>query len=408
MNKTKVTYMDTDSLIPYANNPRLNDNAVDAVAASIKEFGFKVPIVVDGENVIINGHTRLKAAHKLGLKQVPVIVADDLTPEQVKAFRLADNKTSELAEWDLQKLEIELDGIDDIDMDDFGFGDGDFGVSLDAGDSKEDDFDVDAALDDASEPKSKLGDVYRLGDHYLMCGDSTNPDDVDKLMGGTVADLYLTDPPYNVAIGQGMSPSEAKKLHRRTDGLVVKNDSWDDDDAFVEFLKSAFGNALYVMKPGASFYIWYASSQSMNFQRVCKECGMQVRQTLVWVKNTFSFGRQDYQWRHEPCLYGWKDGASHNWYSDRKQDTVLEFDKPGVSKEHPTMKPVELFDYLIRNSSKKGDVVLDLFGGSGTTLIACEQSGRKSYMMELDPHYVDVIINRWETFTGGKAVMVNG
>lgn len=408
MEKTKVTYMDTDSLIPYANNPRLNDNAVDAVAASIKEFGFKVPIVVDGENVIINGHTRLKAAHKLGLKQVPVIVADDLTPEQVKAFRIADNKTSELADWDLQKLEIELDGIDDIDMSEFGFCDGDFGLSLDAGDSKEDDFDVDAALDDASEPKSKLGDVYRLGDHYLMCGDSTNPDDVDKLMGGTVADLYLTDPPYNVAVWQNMGPSKAKRLHHRTDGLVVKNDSWDDDDAFVEFLKQAFGNALEVMKPGAAFYIWYAASQGMNFQRACKECGMQVRQVLVWVKNALSLGRQDYQWRHEPCLYGWKDGAAHNWYSDRKQTTVLEFDKPRVSIEHPTMKPVELFDYQIRNSSKKGDVVLDLFGGSGTTLIACEQSGRKSYMMELDPHYVDVIINRWETFTGGKAVMVNG
>lgn len=331
-----------------------------------------------------------------------------MTPEQVKAFRLADNKTSELAEWDMDKLDIELDGIDDIDMSEFGFGDGDFGVSLDAGDSKEDDFDVDAALDDASEPKSKLGDVYRLGDHYLMRGDSTNPDDVDKLMGGTVADLYLTDPPYNLAVWQNMSPSEAKQLCHRTDGLVVKNDSWDDDDAFVEFLKSAFGNALDVMKPGAAFYIWYADSQGMNFRRACKECGMQVRQGLVWVKNALSFCRQDYQWRHELCLYGWKDGAAHNWYSDRKQTTVLEFDKPRVSIEHPTMKPVELFDYQIRNSSKKGDVVLDLFGGSGTTLIACEQSGRKSYMMELDPHYVDVIINRWETFTGRKAVMVNG
>lgn len=219
--------------------------------------------------------------------------------------------------------------------------------------------------------------------------------------------MLLTDPPYNVALGQHMRPSEAKQLHRRTDGLVIDNDSWESDEGFIEFLKSAFDNALKVMSPGSAFYIWHADTQRANFLEACKRSGMEVRECLVWAKNTFTLGRQDYQWQHEPCLYGWKDGASHRWYSDRKQSTVLEFDKPTANADHPTMKPVALMAYLIQNSTRKGETVLDVFGGSGSTLIACEKTGRKCLTMELDPHYCDVIIARWEQETGEEAVLLS-
>lgn len=220
------------------------------------------------------------------------------------------------------------------------------------------------------------------------------------------ADLLLTDPPYNVALGQHDRPSENRQLHRRTDGLVIENDAWDDDEAFVGFLESAFRAGMAAMKPGAAFYVWHADSQRGNFLEACRRADMGVRECLVWAKNTFTLGRQDYQWRHEPCLYGWKAGAAHRWYSDRSQTTVLEFDKPARSAEHPTMKPVALFEYQMGNSTKKGDAVLDLFGGSGTTLIAAEERGRRAFLMELDPHYCDVIIHRWEELTGKKAELL--
>lgn len=396
MDKTKVTYMDVDSLIPYANNPRLNDNAVDAVAASIKEFGFKVPIVVDGENVIINGHTRLKAAHKLGLKQVPVIVADDLTPEQVKAFRLADNKTSELAEWDMDKLDIELDGIDEIDMGEFGFCDVDFGDFGSDGDLYESDEDEDVP-EPPDEPVTKLGDVYRLGNHILMCGDSTKPDDVHKLMqagGGGSAALLITDPPYNV----DYTGKSAK-------AMKIENDSM-DASVFHDFLLAAFGNAYDAMADGAAFYVWYASRGVVDFATAIEEAGLTAKQELIWNKSSFVAGWKDYQWKHESCLYGWKETGTHNWYGDRKQTTVIDWDRPTKADLHPTMKPVGLFDYQIRNSSAKNDIVLDLFGGSGTTIIACEQNGRMARVMEYDPKYADVIVDRWEKLTGMKAVKV--
>lgn len=248
------------------------------------------------------------------------------------------------------------------------------------------------------------------GGHRLICGDATNADVVANLMQGDLADLLITDPPYNVALGMNGShplrPSEAKQLHRRTDGKIIQNDSWDNDEDFIEFLVSAYQSALNVMREGAAFYIWYASTQAHNFLTACKEANMQVRETLIWNKNVFTFGRQDYQWKHEPCLYGWKDGAGHNWYSDRKQTTVLDYDRPTKSELHPTMKPIELFAYQIQNSTKQNDKVLDIFGGSGTTLMACEQLDRKCYTVELDPHYCDVIIDRWEKFTGKTAKIV--
>lgn len=375
-------------LKPYENNPRKNDDAVKYVAESIKEFGFKVPIVIDKNNVIVAGHTRYKAAKKLKMSEVPCIIADDLTDEQIKAFRLADNKVAEKAEWDFDLLNAELDDIIDLDMELFGFEDA---LQDDAEEAVEDEFEVELP----AEPKSKLGDIYQLGDNRLMCGDSTVLEDVEKLMGGVQADMLLTDPPYNVNY-------EGKTK----DKLKIKNDKMDNDN-FRQFLIDAFSNADMVMKPGAVFYIWHADSEGYNFRGACFDVGWTVRQCLIWNKNSMVMGRQDYQWKHEPCLYGWKEGAGHLWASDRKQTTVINFDKPTRNDMHPTMKPIPLFDYQIKNNTKGGDVVLDLFGGSGTTIIACEQNGRRGYCMEYDPRYVDVIVDRWEKFTGAKAVLLN-
>lgn len=217
-------------------------------------------------------------------------------------------------------------------------------------------------------------------------------------------DMLLTDPPYNVALGMHDDPESAQQRHRRTDGLVVENDEWENDEDFIQFLRSAFFSALSVMKPGAVFYIWYAYGQAQNFLSACKAAEIQIRQTLIWNKNSFALGRQDYQWKHEPCLYGWKGGAAHTWRGDRTQSTVLDFPRPVRSAEHPTMKPIELFDYLMQNSTAPGDIVLDIFAGSGTTMIAAEQNGRTAYCMEIDPKCCDVIVDRWEKLTGKKAV----
>ena len=384
----KVQNISIQDVKPYANNPRDNDGGVDAVANSINEFGWQQPIVVDKDNVIIVGHTRYKAAKKLGMDKVPVVVADSLSPEQVKAYRLADNKTGELTDWDMGLLDDELADIADIDMSDFGF---DLDISDDDEEVQEDDFDEEPP----EEPKSKFGQVYQLGRHRLMCGDSTKAEDVKKLVGGVQCDLLLTDPPYNVGY-------EGKQKSKMT----IKNDRQEDDE-FYKFLFNAFSAAKDNLKQGSSFYIWYASSEAANFNNAANNAGLSVREELIWEKNSLVMGRQDYQWKHEPCLYGWVEGGSHSWYSDRKQTTVMHFDKPQRADLHPTMKPVALFDYQIKNSTKSGDVVLDLFGGSGTTIMACEQDGRNACVMEYDPKYVDVIIKRWEDFTGKKAELIS-
>ena len=363
--------MEVVDLKEYEKNPRKNEEAVKYVADSIKEFGFKVPIVIDKENVIVCGHTRYKAAKRLGINTIPCIMADDLTDDQIKAFRLADNKTAEYSSWDDDFLKLELEDlkITDIDMSEFGFDLSDFEL-LDEDEIIEDEI---PEIDEEIDAVAKLGDIWQLGRHRLICGDSTDPQVVERLMNGEKADLYITDPPYNVNY-----EGETKEK------LKIKNDSMGDAD-FVEFLTSAFQVANSVMKNGASFYIWHAATEGYNFRKSCREIGWQIRQCLIWNKNVFSLGRQDYQWKHEPCLYGWKDGEAHFWGSDRKQTTVLDFDKPHRNGEHPTMKPVKLFDYQIKNSTKLNDVVLDTFGGSGTTLIACEQNGRTCHMCELDP-----------------------
>jgi DNA modification methylase len=392
--KMNIIEKPINEVIPYEKNPRINDNAVPAVMKSIEEFGFKVPIVIDKNGTIVTGHTRLKAAKKLGMKTVPCIVADDLTPEQIKAFRLADNKVAEAAEWDMELLNEELDGIIDIDMSDFNFGD--ITDSPSSEDVVEDDGEN---IELPSEPKTRLGDIWMIGRHKLMCGDATSEDVLKRLMGGDKADMYLTDPPYNVAY-------EGKT----EDKLTIQNDSM-EDSAFYQFLVDSFVAADSVMNEGAAFYVWHADSEGYNFRGACRAVEWELRECLIWNKNTMVLGRQDYQWKHEPCLYGWKGGAAHNWYGDRKQTTVIDMNKPNRNAEHPTMKPVQLFAYLMENSSKPGDIILDSFCGSGTTLIACEQMGRVARVLELDPKYCDVIIKRYINLVGssdGVAVERNG
>lgn len=383
-----------NEVIPYEKKPRINDNAVPAVMRSIEEFGFKVPIVIDKNGTIVTGHTRLKAAKKLGMKTVPCIVADDLTPEQIKAFRLANNKVAEAAEWDMELLNKELDGIVDIDMSDFNFGD-----ITDSPSSEDVVEDNGENIELPSEPKTRLGDIWMIGRHKLMCGDATSEDVLKRLVGGDKVDMYLTDPPYNVAY-------EGKT----EDKLTIQNDSM-EDSAFYQFLVDSFVAADSVMNEGAAFYIWHADSEGYNFRGACRAVEWELRECLIWNKNTMVLGRQDYQWKHEPCLYGWKGGAAHNWYSDRKQTTVIDMNKPNRNAEHPTMKPVQLFAYLMENSSKPGDIILDSFCGSGTTLIACEQMGRVARVLELDPKYCDVIVERYINLVGssdGVAVERNG
>ena len=437
LSKLQIEYLQTDSLVPYINNPRVNDRAIDAVAGSIAEFGFKNPIIVDRNNVIIAGHTRLLAARKLGLDQVPVIRAEDLTEKQVKAFRIADNRTAEFSEWDDELLAMELEGLEDMFT---GFSEDEIDALLDQDGPAgvvEDDFEI--VLPE--EPTAKLGDIYQLGKHRLMCGDSTKLEDVQKLMGGEMADMVFTDPPYNVDYTGGTK-----------DSLKIQNDNM-DDSTFYNFLHDAFSCMLEVTKPGGGIYICHADSEGLNFRSAMVNAGWLLKQCIIWVKNSLVMGRQDYHWRHEPILYGWKPGAAHKWYGGRKQDTVIEdskfvtitetgdgfnihigdgvntvvfkvpsyeieyaaddfgttvwrVDRPSRNAEHPTMKPIELVARAIRNSSKKDNIVLDTFGGSGSTLIACEQLGRACYTMELDPVYVDVIIDRWEQFTGKEAVLL--
>ena len=381
-----------DAVTPYENNPRkIPQEAIDKVAASIKEFGFKQPIVVDKDMVIIVGHTRLLAAKKLGYETVPVLVASDLSPEKARAYRLADNKTNEFTDWDFETLQEELASflsIEDFNMEDFGF-DMSF-LDKNADDVQDDDFDPDTAYNEAKNNcHVTLGDVWELGQHRLMCGDSTILEDVKKLMGDEKADLCVTDPPYNVN-------------YEGSNGMKIQNDKM-ESSMFNRFLCYAFSSMEYCLNPGAPFYVWFASREHINFEQALNEAGLSVRQELVWVKNSLVIGRQDYQWRFEPCLYGWKEGTAHRWYGGRDKSNVLEYDKPQRSDMHPTMKPLPLFAHLVQNSSKKNDVVLDLFGGSGTTLITCEEMERQCRMMEYDPIYCQVIINRWEALTGKTA-----
>ena len=388
----KVELAPIDTIKPYPNNPRkLSETAIEKVAQSIQEFGFRQPIVVDKDKVIVVGHTRYRASKKLGYKQVPITIAENLTKEQINAYRIADNRTNEEAKWDEELLKMELKELDykEFDLKMTGFDDKQINDLL--FEEKQGLTDDDAVPDTPEEPISKLGDIWQLGKHRLLCGDSTIEKNINDLFGEQKADLYLTDPPYNVDY-----------VGKTKDALKIQNDKQSDEE-FTAFLTKAFTHAANILKLGASFYIWHSDSEGLLFRLAVNEAHFKLRQTLIWSKNSMVMGRQDYQWQHEPCLYGWKEGASHSWYSDRKQTTLLNFDRPTQSKLHPTMKPIKLLSYLINNSSKQEDLIFDSFLGSGSTMIACEKLDRICYGTELDPKYCDVIVKRWEQWTGEKA-----
>lgn len=400
----KYENVNIDKLKPYENNARTHSpEQVDKIIRSIEEFGFINPVLIDGDYGIIAGHGRVLASKKMGMTEVPCLFIEDLTEAQKRAYILADNKLALDGGWDETLLKIELTELQEMDFDITltGFELEDIELEDYSNEVEEDDYDAEPP----TEPKAKFGQIYQLGRHRLMCGDSTDKSMVERLMDGNKADLLVTDPPYNVEIVGG-NHSESPTERKKKGNLTIANDCMSNDE-FHKFLCDVFENAYAVLKDGASFYVWYASREVVNFQTSIEESGLTVKQELIWNKNSLVMGRQDYQWKHEPCLYGWKETGTHHWYGDRRQTTIIDWDRPTKSDLHPTMKPVGLFDYQIKNSSKKGDVVLDLFGGSGTTIMACEQNERIAYVMEYDPKYVDVIINRWEQHTGQKAVLIS-
>jgi DNA modification methylase len=399
----QIEMLQTSQIIPYARNPRQNEQAVSKVAASIKEYGFRQPIVVDEDKVVIVGHTRLKAAQSLGLDAVPVHIATGLTEAQIKAYRLADNRTGEEAEWDDELLNLELNDLLNMDFD----------LSLSGFDAEELDgylndlmdqeglTDEDAVPEPPEDPITKAGDIWVLGDHKLICGDSTVPEVLDKLMDGHLVDMVFTDPPYNVNYGATAKDKMRSKGGAKA-GRKILNDNL--GDGFEAFLSAACANMLRLCKGG--IYICMSSSELDTLQSAFRSAGGKWSTFIIWAKNTFTLGRADYQRQYEPILYGWKEGNDRYWCGARNQGDVWFFNKPLKNDLHPTMKPVELVCQAITNSSKSKDIVLDSFGGSGSTMIACEKLGRQARLIELDPAYCDVIVKRWEDFTGRKAELL--
>ncbi len=454
----KIEHRKLADVQPYERNPRINDQAVDAVAESIREFGFRQPIVVDPEGVIIVGHTRYKAAQKLGLEKVPVHVARGLTPEQIKAYRIADNKTADLAEWDYDLLPLELGELQEADYDLglLGFDQDDLAKLLDPG-VQQGLTDPDDVPEPPDEATTKPGDLWILGDHRLLCGDSGNPEHVDRLLDGADIHLVSTDPPYNVrveprsnnAIAAGVtsfsrredlqcerSKSErgkrdrerlAKKMHHQSMDLArhpekakptqkkmrakdrpLAND-FVSDEAFDEMLHAWFGNIARVLLPGHGFYVWGGYANVANYPPVFRACGLYFSQAIIWHKLHPVLTRKDFMGDHEWCFYGWREGAAHRFFGPKNVPDVWPVKKVNPNKMiHLTEKPVELTVRAIQYSSLAGENVLDLFGGSGSTLIACEQTSRKAFLMELDALYADVIVRRWEEFTGKKAERISG
>ena len=414
----QVNQIKIEDIKPYANNPHEHtEEQIRHLVQLIQEYGFIIPMLLDKKNTIVAGHCKYEAAKRLGLEELPYITAENLSEEQVKAFRIADNKSIEGAFWDTEKLHQELKALEDVGYDllHLGFSEKEINELVPEGP----DFNFQDIIEDEApevqgkEPFSKLGDHWKLGRHHLLCGDSTSQKDVARLMNGTEAQLMITDPPYNID-------------YEGTDGQKIQNDNMSSLD-FYNFLKAFYEAALEVMKPGASYYIFHADSETENFRKALEDAKFKFSQCLIWVKNNFNLSRQDYNWKHEPCLYGWKPGAAHYFIEDYTQDTVLESEEnlKGMSKKelisyvrelqkaleehstvirenkplrndvHPTMKPLKLLGRLILNSSKPGWDILDLFGGSASTLITCEQIDRTAYLMEFDPKYVDVGVKRY-------------
>ncbi|MBQ1781833.1 MAG: site-specific DNA-methyltransferase [Methanobrevibacter sp.] len=419
----KIENVDVKKLIPYGNNAKIHGkHQLEKLKESISEFGFLTPCLIDKDFNLIAGHGRVLAAEELKMKTVPCVFVEGLTETQRKAYILADNRLGELGEWDMELVAKEL-----LDLSEDGFNIDLTGFSIDDsfldGEPVSDvvDKSMEDYLESIDKSITKMGQIWELGKHRLMIGDSTQIEQVLDLLGGGSIDLLVTDPPYNVNVESG-------------NNLKIENDNMKDED-FEKFLYSCFSNAASVMKQGAAFYIWHADSNGYVFRKCAIESGLMIKENLIWVKQHFTLGRQDYQWQHEPCLYGWKPGAAHYFSEKRNISTIIKsidnlengtledykkfveelkesssvqfFDKPIKDDLHPTMKPVELIEKQIKNSSREGDSVLDLFGGSGTTLLACETLKRKCFMMEYDPKYADVIISRWEELTGEKAKLIN-
>ncbi len=413
---------------PYSRNPRQNDVAVEAVARSIEEFGFRQPIVIDTEGIIVVGHARYKAAVKLGLEEVPVHVAKELTPEQIRAYRIADNKIADLATWDMNLLPEELAALkaEDFDLSLIGFSEEELGALLGE--------DILGGLTDPDEvpappdkPVTRLGDIWILGEHRLLCGDSGKPEDVDRLLGGAKIHLVNTDPPYNVrveprsnnAIAAGNSsftryhqPADlarhSEKLKPTSQKLRAKDrpliNDFVSDEEFDRFLDAWFGNIARVLEPGRSFYIWGGYANCGNYPPFLKKHKLYFSQAIIWHKQHPVLTRKDFMGDHEWCFYGWREGAAHRFFGPNNVSDLWSVKKMNPQNTvHLTEKPVELAVRAIQYSSRRGENVLDLFGGSGSTLIAAEQTGRQAFLMELDPPYCDVIVRRWEAFTGKRA-----
>ena len=428
-------------------NPRKaltpEDSEYQKIKRSIEEFGYVDPIIINEDGTIIGGHQRCTVLKDLGYEEVDVVVVS-LDKQREKALNIALNKIT--GEWDELKLKdllLDLD-LGDYDISLTGFEQEDLAELVDnlavEPEAMNDDFDGEAVLEDIVEPKTKLGDVWKLGRHRLMCGDSTSQEDVATLMKGEMADLIITDPPYNVNYGDkaDMLDTYLQKGHRNNSR--IKNDNM-DNESFYSFMLQIYQSAYEFMREGAAIYVFHAESTGHIFRQAFLDAGLKLAQCLIWEKNAFVLGRQDYQWRHEPCLYGWKEGAAHYFINDRTQDTVILEDdvdfeamkkadliayiedmhrkykdqtsviyenKPTRNDIHPTMKPVTLIGRLMSNSSKSGWNVLDLFGGSGSTLMAAEQLGRTAFLMELDEKFCDVIVKRWEEYTGQSAIRISG
>ena len=417
----KIASIPTNDVIPYDHNPRQNDQAVDAVARSIQEFGFRQPIVVTEDHQIIVGHTRWKAACKLGLHSVPVHVATGLTPEQVRAYRIADNKLAELADWDESLLASELRDLEalNVDLDLLGFSQEDldrlFGETTETGQT-----DPDAIPEPPAKATTRRGDLWTLGPHRLLCGDAGSSTDVDRLIDGKTVHLVNMDPPYNVRVEprsqnamaagySSFSPSK-KKISTRSSAtqLRAKDRPLLNDfvsvERFEELLRDWFGNAARVLQPGGTFYIWGGYGNCGNYPPVLKASGLYFSQAIIWVKEHPVLTRKDYMGNHEWCFHGWKEGAAHRFFGPANAVDVWSIKKVNPSGMiHLTEKPVDLAVRALQYSSRPGEHVLDLFGGSGSTLIAAQQTGRRAFLMELDELYCDVIVNRWEQFTGHTA-----
>jgi DNA modification methylase len=398
----------TERATPYKKNARtLTDRAVDVVAASIKEYGWRQPIVVDEHGVVIVGHTRLLAAKKLGLEKIPVHIATDLTPEQVRAYRLADNRTADESSWDMEILTEELAEMQRAGVD--------LGITAFSEAEQEEllrpapQTDEDVAPNPSPNPISRTRDIWLLGGHRVMCGDATSPDDVAALVATRKADMAITapaieeepdaelpdmvftDPPYNVDY-EGYTK----------DKLKIQSDRMTKED-FLRFLRSTFACYATAIKPTASVYVCHPSSYQREFQDVMEAAGFRIRTQIIWAKNTFAWGHGRYKFQHEPIFYAHLSERSDRWYGDKTQSTLWQANKPSASRLHPTMKPIELIEHAIENSSQPRQIVLDLFGGSGSTLIAAEKTGRRARLMELDPKYTDVIVARWQLYTGLQA-----